>query len=92
MANRSLTLVQKEHLPVYLALLPRLQKRYLLADDCGVRWEAEAGQQSLFAYRAFAFPVPVGAAVMKVSGTAESPVTCPTGILQTEPWTAYRIG
>ena len=50
------------------------------------------GQQALFAYRAFAFPVPAGAKVMVVRGRTETPVACACGVLQTTPFTAYRMG
>ena len=68
-----------------------MRKRHLLPDDQGVRWDAGNGQQALFAYTAFDFPV--GAArVWRVQGKTETPVACPDGVLKTEAYAAYRIG
>lgn len=92
-ANRSLTMVESGDLELtYETLRPYLDKRYLLPDDQGVRWESAAGPQALFAYRAFRHPVPPGAPVSRIRGREATPVDCPGGMLQTEPWTAYRIG
>ena len=91
-ANRSLNLVSEGDMRTYMALFPLMQKRYLLPEDRGVRWLAEDGKQEvLFAYTAFAHPVPASAKVTKVAGTTEQPVACPGQILHTEPHTAYRI-
>ena len=76
----------------FLALRPYLDKRYLLPDDQGVRWESTAGPQALFAYKAFAYAIPAGARVVKIAGAGATPVEAPGGVLQAEPWTAYRIG
>ena len=101
-ANRSLTLVQKHHYDLYpyvegldrtyAALQPLMRKRFLLPDDCGVRWEAGDGREVVWSYRCFAHAVPERAVVTRVkNGTAER-VACSGGVLRTEPWTAYRIG
>ncbi|HEY3417537.1 MAG TPA: hypothetical protein VGM23_11695, partial [Armatimonadota bacterium] len=90
-ANRSLNIVTDEDTQTYVALEPLMHKRYLLPDDRGVRWEAGNGQQALFAYQAFAYPLPTGAKVTRVKGTTETPVNCPGGVLQTEAFAAYRI-
>ena len=91
MANRSLTLVSDEDALTYEALLPCLEKRYLLPDDQGVRWESPAGQ-ALFAYQSFAYAVPPGKRAVKLVAGHPTPVDAPNGVLQTEPWTAYGIG
>ena len=91
LANRSLNLVEGKDVLTYQALVPLMQKRYLLPADQGVRWEAGNGHQALFAFRAFAFPVAPGTKVAAVAGAVETPVACPGNLLQTEPFTAYRI-
>ncbi|HEY3417060.1 MAG TPA: hypothetical protein VGM23_09275 [Armatimonadota bacterium] len=101
-ANRSLTLVVEDHNnrypyskgldDIYAALHPLMRQRYLLPNDQGVCWRAGNGQQALFAYQAFAYPLPAGAGAWQVHGKTETPVKCPGGVLTTQPWTAYRIG
>ncbi|MHB9023669.1 MAG: hypothetical protein ACYC7E_05760 [Armatimonadota bacterium] len=92
MANRSTNMVSGENFRTYMALMPLMKKRYLLPDDRGVRWDAGDGRQALFAYAAFPQPIPSGAKVNLVQGTEETPVACPSNILQAQPWSAYRIG
>ncbi len=100
MANRSLTLVLENHenrYPyvegldhTYAALQPYMQKRRLLPDDRGVRWEHHDGEV-LFAYRAFDYPLPVGARVARVEHGVEIPVPCTDDMLATTAMTAYTI-
>jgi len=90
-ANRSLTLVNEADSQTYVALLPLMEKRFMLPDDRGVRWESTDGSQVLFAYREFAFPVDADAQVTRVKGASETPVSLSGGTLTTEPFTAYRI-
>ncbi len=89
-ANRSLNIATDEHKAIYEKLRPLLQKRYLLPDDQGVRWESADGQ-ALFAYRAFDHELPAGAKVTRVEAGRDEPVACPNGRLRTEPFTAYRL-
>jgi len=70
-------------------LRPLMRRRHLLPERRGVRWTSPAGE-ALFAYQAFAYPLPAGARVERVVGEECTPVTC-EGLLQTEPHTAYRI-
>ncbi len=71
-------------------LQPLMQRRRLLPEHRGVCWHSPAGD-ALFAYQAFAFPLPAGARVERVVGEECTPVAGAGGVLQTEPWTAYRI-
>jgi hypothetical protein len=99
-ANRSLTLVKEDHASryphvegldlTYMRLQPLMQKRFLLPDDRGVRWEAPKGQ-ALFAYKTFDFPLPASRKVSRVNAGKDEPVECAGGTLRTEPMTAYRI-
>ncbi len=99
-ANRSLTLVQKDHTGTfsliegleltYLALLPLMRKRFLLPDDCGVRWESSEGQ-ALFAFKPFDFTLPNGHQVFRVHAGKKTPVSCDNNILRTTPLTAYEV-
>jgi len=70
-------------------LRPLMRRRHLLPERRGVRWTSPAGE-ALFAYRAFDHPLPAGARVERVVGEECTPVAC-KGVLQTEPYTAYRI-
>lgn len=90
-ANRSLNIATEEDRRIYGQLAPLMRKRYLLPDDRGVRWEAGDGREALFAYRAFAHPVPPGGAVARVTAAGEARVACPGNVLQTEARAAYRF-
>jgi hypothetical protein len=100
-ANRSLTLVQKHHYDsypyvegldrTYAALQPLMRKRFLLPDDGGVRWEAGDGQEVLWSFRALPYRLPQGSAVERIRNGDAERVDCSRGVLQAEPWTAYRI-
>jgi len=90
-ANRSLNIVTDEDRRTYVRLVPLMQKRYMLPDDGGVRWQAGDGQEVLFTYTAQAYPVPPGATVTRVQGDSEQQVECPGGMLQATARTAYRI-
>ncbi len=99
-ANRSLTMVQENHERHYpyvkgldrtcARLQPLMQKRYLLPDDQGVRWESPRGQ-ALFAYKPFDFPVPAGSRVYRVEGGEETAVSCANESVHATPFSAYRI-
>lgn len=99
-ANRSLTLVQRDHdnrYPytegldrTYARLQPLMHKRILLPDDRGVRWESDQGQ-ALFAFKPFELSLPAGARVFRVEAGEETPVQIDDA-LRTEAWAAYRIG
>jgi hypothetical protein len=92
MANRSLTLVTDgEMILTYQTLQPLMRKRFLLPDDRGVAWDAGAGKQALFSYRAFAHPVPAGSRAVEIRGTQELPAMIEGGALKAEPMRAYRI-
>jgi hypothetical protein len=91
MANRSLTLVTgDEMLLTYQTLQPLMRKRFILPDDRGVLWDAGAAGHALFAYRAFAHPVPAGSRVVEIRGTRKLPATIEAGCVKAEPLTAYR--
>ena len=100
-ANRSLTLVQEDHAgryphtegldKTYARLQPLMQKRHLLPDDRGVRWESDAGQ-ALFAFKAFDLPLPARARAFRVEAGEETEIDPADGRLRTEPCTAYRLG
>lgn len=89
-ANRSLNIASDTDVHTYNALYDRLDKRYLLPDDRGVLWKSEAGM-ALFAYKSFPHHVG-GASVSRIDGRSEHPVDVSDGVLETTPWTAYRIG
>jgi hypothetical protein len=99
-ANRSLTLVQEDHNNRYpyvegldrtcSSMRHLLVKRFLLPDDCGVRWESPEGQ-ALFAFRAFDFKIPSGFQVSRVVAGVKTPVAGVGRVLRTEPLTAYEL-
>ncbi|HEY3418678.1 MAG TPA: hypothetical protein VGM23_17515, partial [Armatimonadota bacterium] len=70
-------------------LQPRMVKRHLLPDHRGVRWTSPDGE-ALFAFRAFAYPLPAGACVERIAGEECTLLPC-RDELQTEAYTAYRI-
>lgn len=100
MANRSLTLVQKiktghyqmgnNNEKIYQELQPLMQKRRLLSDDRGVKWDSDQGM-ALFSYRPFDFSIPTGCKVVKVNGNQTEEVNCKNSILKTDAWSAYKI-
>lgn len=99
-ANRSLTLVQENHenrYPyvegldrTYAQLQPLMQKRYVLPDDRGVRWESPQGQ-ALFAFKPFDFRLPAGTRVTEIREGVPHPVACAEGVLHTLSGAAYRL-
>ena len=54
-----------------------------------MEWSGENGRV-LFAYAAFRYPLPADACVERVEGDSVVPVAA-SGVLKTEPYTAYRI-
>ncbi len=101
MANRSLTLVMPDlsgHNPIpeenqwtYARIQPIMQKRFILPDDSGVRWESKDGRQALFAYKTLTLPLRKGAKVLEIRGRSEREIMTEGNVLRAKPWQAYVI-
>jgi hypothetical protein len=101
MSNRSLTLVNtdlggryavpKDYQWTYGRVMFMMQKKFMLPDDSGVRWESTEGRQVLFSYRKFSFPVPRGAKVTEIRGRSECGISIEGNVLITHPASVYVI-
>ncbi|MHB9026905.1 MAG: alpha-amylase family protein [Armatimonadota bacterium] len=81
----------REQRQLHARLAPVTGKRTLLPGDRGVCWERPEGDELLFTFQAFTYPLPAGVTAVEVTPTGETPVRRIDGNIAMEPWRVYRI-
>jgi hypothetical protein len=82
----------REQNQLHSRISPLQGERTLLPDDKGVLWRTEDGNEVLFTFRAFDFPVVEARRVCRITANRDVEMVLAGRAFRTEPWSVYRIG